>query len=130
MGVDVVVGAAALVVVGVVAGAGLRWMRRRRRDSVEAFAAATIALQHISDQPLIEPEPTSQSAIPPDTPSVHVLSEVARLPLDRTRTAETRRRSQPRRRPDAEVLARRPLIASLPTRVAATPPDDPGRRVG
>jgi hypothetical protein len=122
---SLITGLAAIVVVGVLAVAGVAWSQtRRRRDSVEVFAAATNALQHIAHQPLIEPPPP----VPPDpaeTPSVHVLHDIGRLRLDRTRTPETGRRGPARRRLDPEALARRPLIASLPTRAA-----DPPRQVG
>jgi hypothetical protein len=90
--------------------------RRRRRDALRNFAAATQVLKGFAEQPRIAPTPTSA----PSTPSVHVLHDVAVLRLDRARSSRGRRARQIRR-PDEQSLARRPMVANLPSVSAPRP---------
>ena len=124
------IGIAALaLVIGM--GAAL-WFRRarRRHDSVGAFSAATDAMKHLGDQPPVDVVTHSPDEYP--TPSVRVLPDIAVLKLDRTRTTTGRSRTAERSRPDADVLARRPVIASLPSLLsdAAAHPSRHGRLAG
>ena len=121
--------AAGVVVVLGLAVLGLRH-RRRRRDPVVVFSAATDAMKHLGDRPPVDvvTHPVDDT----QTPSVRVLPDIAVLKLDRTRTTSGRGRAAEQHRPDAEVLARRPVIASLPSLLSETavhPSGSDGRRV-
>jgi hypothetical protein len=90
--------------------------RRRRRDALRRFAAATQVLKGFAEQPRHAPaEPVA-----PSTPSVHVLHDVAVLRLDRGRPARGRR-SRQAHRPDEQSLARRTMVANLPSISAPRP---------
>ena len=111
-GLVIAVVAAGIVVVGGMTLALVRH-RHRRRDSVQTFSAATSAMRHMAEHPSA---PTGEAAPHPEvaTPNVHVLGDVGARRLDRTRSTRASARAR-RRRPDADAIARRPTIASLPS---------------
>jgi hypothetical protein len=122
----------ALIVAGLVAAVGitvgLMRRERRRRDSVRSFSAATSALRHMAEHP-----PTTASDPVPhphlDTATVHVLHEVGVVRLNPPRSTRASARAR-RRRPDADTIARRPTIASLPSVSSLKPlsgPDGKGK---
>jgi hypothetical protein len=118
----------ALVAAGMVAAlgivVGLIRRERRRRDSVQSFLAATSALRHMAEHPL---PATGDPAPHPlgDSATVHVLDEVGdarRHPAHSPRASARARH----RRPDADTIARRPTIASLPSVSPLKPLSGPG----
>jgi hypothetical protein len=114
------------IVVSFVLLALLHRRSRHRADTLGRFSAATRALRDIAEHPSV-----LEAVHVEETPSVHVLDEVVVLKLDRTRLPRPSRRGRADTRLDAEALARRPTIASLPS-ISATDfsPPDPGRRAG
>lgn len=97
---------------------------RQKADSIRRYSKAVSALRSIAAEPRPEPH-VHASAIA--LPNVRVLDEVAPLRVAR----ERRERVFGRRaaRPDPELVARRPVIATLPSS-SAPRSDDPGTRVG
>jgi hypothetical protein len=115
--------AGAVVLVVVFAGLGAR-RRRRKADSIRRFSRAVSALRTIAAEPRPErrvEEPTSA------LPNVRVLDEVA--PLREARERRARVSGRHSARPDPELVARRPVIATLPSS-SAPRSDDPGTQVG
>ena len=115
--------AGAVVLLGVFAGVGAR-RRRRKADSIRRFSKAVSALRTISAEPRPEP-PVEEHMIA--LPNVHVLDEV--LPLREARPSAAHRVGSAHHPPDPELVARRPVIAKLPS-ISAPSSDDPGTQVG
>ena len=115
--------AGAVVLLGVFAGVGAR-RRRRKADSIRRFSKAVSALRTISAEWRPEP-PVEEHTIA--LPNVRVLDEV--LPLREARERRARASGRRAARPDPELVARRPVIATLPS-ISAPRPDDPGTKVG
>jgi hypothetical protein len=115
--------AGAVVLLGVFAGVGAR-RRRRKADSIRRFSKAVSALRTISAEWRPEP-PVEEHTIA--LPNVRVLDEV--LPLREARERRARASGRRAARPDPELVARRPVIAKLPS-ISAPSSDDPGTQVG
>jgi hypothetical protein len=94
----------------------LAFVLRRRSvnspDSIVRYSRAVSALRTISTEPVLEPPDADDIVIAEvETPQIRVLAEV-------TPIHDHARRRSPRRfqRPDPESVARRPVIAHLPSR--------------
>lgn len=115
--------AGAVVLLGILVGVGAR-RTRRKADSIRRFSKAVSALRTIAD------EPRPERAVEEHTialPNVRVLDEVLPLREARERRALASGRRTPR--PDPELVARRPVIATLPS-MSAPRPDGPGTKAG
>jgi hypothetical protein len=115
--------ASAVVLLGVFTGVGAR-RRRRKADSIRRFSKAVSALRTIAAEPRPE-RPVDEHTVA--LPNVRVLDEV--LPLREARERRARASGRRPARPDPELVARRPVIATLPS-ISAPRPDDPGTKVG
>ncbi len=110
-------GAGAVVVV-----VGAAWVTvhhtRARADSLRRYARAVTALRSIAAEP--RPElpvaPPRGDRARPGPPNVRILDDVSPIREARDRRVRASRRA---RRPDPELLARRPVIATLPSISAA-----------
>ncbi len=109
--VEIVVAAGVVVVLGSSVAALVR-RRRRRLDSVGSFSAAVAALRRIAATGPETPVLATVEGRTETTPAVHVLDDVHVLSLERARPRTGRRAH--RQLPD-EAIARRPVIASLPS---------------
>ena len=99
---------------------GLAFVLRRRRslkssDSIIRYSRAVTALRTISAEPASEPPELDDVVVAElATPQVRVLADVTPI------HEHARRRSARRfERPDPEAVARRPVIAHLPSRPQA-----------
>jgi hypothetical protein len=119
--IEAVAGAVVLVVVLSVLGAR---RTRRKADSIRRFSKAVSALRTIADEPRPEP-PVEDHTIA--LPNVRVLDEV--VPLHEARERRARASGRRTARPDPELVARRPVIAKLPS-ISAPSSDGPGTQVG
>ena len=115
--------AGAVVLVGVVVSLGAR-RTRRKADSIRRFSKAVSALRTIAAEPRPERRAEEPSLA---LPNVRVLDEVA--PLREARERRARVSGRRAARPDPELVARRPVIATLPSS-SAPRSDDPGTQVG
>ncbi|HTL84873.1 MAG TPA: hypothetical protein VL856_06800 [Acidimicrobiia bacterium] len=95
---------------------GLRRRRVKSPDSIIRYSRAVSALRTISAEPVLEPPETDDEVVIAEIapPQVRVLADV-------TPIHEHARRRAARRfeRPDPEAIARRPVIAHLPSRPQA-----------
>ena len=115
--------AGAVMLLGVLAGVGAR-RRGRKADSIRRFSKAVSALRTIAAEPRLEPPVEDHTTA---LPNVRVLDEV--LPLHEARERRARASGRRTARPDPELVARRPVIATLPS-ISAPRPDDPGTKAG
>jgi hypothetical protein len=120
--IDGVAGAAVLVVLLTVLLLARRV--RRKADSIRRYSRAVSALRTIASEPRPEP-PVESHAVA--LPNVRVLDEVVPLREARERRVRTTGRRTPR--PDPELVARRPVIAKLPS-ISAPSGDDSGQQAG
>jgi hypothetical protein len=118
--IEAVAGAAVLLVLLMVL---LARRRVRRADSIRRFSRAVSALRTIAAEPRPEPPVEDHGR---GRPNVRVLDEVAPMREARERRARAGRRVP---RPDPELVARRPVIAQLPS-ISAPRTDDPGKQAG
>ncbi len=115
--------AGAVVLVVIVAVLGTR-RTRRKADSIRRFSKAVSALRTIAAEPRPEPAVDEHTIA---LPNVRVLDEV--VPLHEARARRARASGRRTARPDPELVARRPVIAKLPS-ISAPSSDDPGTRAG
>lgn len=104
--------------------------RRHTRDSVEVFSAATKALRRITQELAASRDPAEIEAARARHPStMPVVSDTAVIDLELARRSRTR--DAHGRRPDDDALARRPVVASLPTTPVRSPrPTGSGQQAG
>ena len=89
------------------------WQRKRSSsDSIVRYARAVSALRTISEEPSLEPPESEDVWVAEVVPQVRVLADVTPI-QDRVRRRGARARID---RPDPEDVARRPVIAHLPSR--------------
>ena len=119
--IEAIAGAAVLVVVFAVL---VTRRKRRKADSIRRFSSAVSALRTIAAEPRPEPHAEEPRLV---LPNVRVLDEVSPLREARQRRSRVTGRRTPR--PDPELVARRPVIATLPS-TSAPHPNDPGKQVG
>ena len=97
---------------------------RKRADSVARYARAVSALRTIAD----EPRPAAHAAIDEAVaPKLQVLSDITSL--EGARARRTGRANRAAQRLDPELVARRPLIAQLPS-ISAPKPGESGQQAG
>jgi hypothetical protein len=93
-------------------------LRRRSiksSDSIIRYSRAVSALRTISAEPVLEPPDADDPVIAEvTTPQIRVLADVT--PIHEHAQRRARRRFE---RPDPEAVARRPVIAHLPSRPQA-----------
>ncbi len=96
---------------------------RKRSDSVARYARAVSALRTIAD----EPRPARAVVLDEAAPKLQVLSDITSIEGARARRSGRANRVAPRL--DPELVARRPLIAQLPS-ISAPKPGASGQQAG
>jgi hypothetical protein len=94
----------------------LRRRNHKSSDSIIRYSRAVSALRTISEEPCLEP-PESDDVVIAEVadPPIRVLADVTPI-KEHVRRRATRMRIE---RPDPEAVARRPVIAHLPSRPQA-----------